>query len=329
MTPTHGITEPVPPMPSKAAQVLGATPASKSKRLDSPKAYKTPRSDTSKSLPSKVYNQHSHGRRPNTSGSTQVHPRAPSRKTHSPVRESPGKGFQWHGVKVMGKPGGSLDLGIPPTPPQKDTPPHKDSPGEKENIALAYIHPAFRTTVAGDEENEPRDLFIDGGMRVQLPYLVTTAELIPSEGGESPSKFCPYGAEDYAKLIEAERTGSAHVLFDYTPSSVEDGNHSAPLNIEKHAAEALGKERWIADDHARYSNRLSQRLSDLLQELPPAFYSPSSYSRSLFEEGRPSKNVSIFPSFLPFTIAAGSSRHTLGHTIARVFPSNLLLSLAL
>jgi hypothetical protein len=310
VTPTPGIIEPIPPMPSKAAQVLGATPASKSKRLNSPKAFKNPRSDTSKSLPSKVYDHHSYGRRPNTSGPTRARPRAPTRKTHSPVRESPVKGVQWQGVNIFGKPGGSLDLGIPPTPPQKDTPPQKESTDDKENIALAHIHPAFRTTAAEEEENEPRDLFIDGGMRVQLPYLAMTVKPIPSEGGESPSKFRPYGAEDYAKLIESEGIGSAHAIIDYAPSGVEDCNRSAPLDIEKQALGALGKERWSADDYARYGSRLSQRLSDRLQELPPAFYSPSSYSHSLFEEGgRPSRNVSTTLSFLP-TIAAGSFTHT-------------------
>jgi hypothetical protein len=181
-----------------------------------------------------------------------------------------------------------LELGIPPTPPQKDTP-----PDDKEKIGLAHIHPAFRFTTIDEEDHVPRELFVDGGMMVQLPYLVTTANPIPSEGGESPSKFRPYGAEDYAKLIETERIASARALFDYESSSVEGGNHSAPLNSGTQALEVLEKEQWSADNHARHANRPSHSLSGRLRELPPAFYSPSSYSHSLFDEGgRPSQNVS-------------------------------------
>jgi hypothetical protein len=285
VTPTPSNIEPVPPMPSKAAQVLGTTPTSK--RRNSPIAFKTPRSDTSKSLPSKAYDHHSHGRRPITSGSTRAPSQAPLRKTHSPIRELPAHRVQWQGVDVCDKPGGSLDLGMPPTPPQKDTP-----PDDKENIGFAHIHPALRPTATDEEDHVPRELFVDGGMIVQLPYLARTANPIPSEGGESPSKFRPSGAKDYAKLIEAERIGSARALFDYASSSVKDSNHSVSLDSEIPALKVLEKEQ-SADNHARHAHRLSHSLSGRLRELPPAFYSPSSYAHSLFDEGGgPSQNVS-------------------------------------
>lgn len=209
------------------------------------------------------------------------------------------KGAQSQGVDIFdnSRPGESFDSGIPPTPPQKDTPPDKDTPfDDKENAGFAHIHPAYRTSAADEEEHKPQGLFADGGMRVQLPYLTTDAEPIPVEGGKSPSKFRPYRAEDYAKMINSEPIGSAHALFDYAPSNIQDYNADAPLDVELPAPKALGKERWGAGDHARYSNHLSQRTNERLRELPPAFYSPSSYSHSLFEEGnRPSQNVSASP----------------------------------
>ncbi|KAF2112548.1 hypothetical protein BDV96DRAFT_633823 [Lophiotrema nucula] len=262
----------VPHMPSKAAKVLGESPASKRHDGPHPSRFAAPRSDTSKSLPSKLYyDQHSHNRRGNHQGSTRGQRRNVSHKTSSPPRPV-----------ASSKPANEA-----PTPPQKDTPPenkNKHQSGGDHQIQEAYELEANGANVE------------DGGVLLPLPSFATNTKPIPANGGMSPTKYRPYGAEEYAALIEGQPIASAHVQFGN--EDVQNGGKlSAPLERENRVSLMHREERgrWSEENWNEFSKRTSKHLSTSLggELLPPAFYSPEGFNRSLWVAtgGRPSKNT--------------------------------------
>lgn len=124
----------------------------------------------------------------------------------------------------------------------------------------------------------------------------------------SPTKFRPYTAEDYTRLIEGEALQWPYPDEDEI-HEVKDGGHSAPLATERQE-ELLQLPQSSRSDGNHYNERLGRRLSPL----PPRFYSPSDRSVQLFRDGEsPSQNVSdscSFPlqcDFLKYQVCARGS----------------------
>ncbi|KAF2270037.1 hypothetical protein CC78DRAFT_539305 [Lojkania enalia] len=244
----------IPEMPSKAAQVLGT--GSIKQRHEYPRLTQAVRSDTSNSLPAKMYSQQSHSRHSAHHG-----PARPQKQSASRGIGSPGKRIHEEPAGVAE--GSSLGISRPPTPPAKDTPPH----------AIGAVR---------SQKGPP----------LQFPNFARPSETIPTMGGNSPTKFRPYGAKEYAALIEGQPVASAQAQVAHVDDTHNGGggNQSAPpLEGKSQHREPvmLRRERWSEEE----PKQLSERYSG--PQLPPAFYSPSAstFSLSLFEGGHPSKNT--------------------------------------
>lgn len=318
---------PTPPMPAKVAKVLGTSPPGKA-RKPSPHSsnhtarFAMPRSDTSKSLPSKTYNQRDHHRRhrrhsPNHSTSSQ----------HTASRRSPTKMVQFPNIKQGNHAHGSSSESLgpaPPPPPQKDTPP--DRKGKYEVSQMSWL---MRGPPPEERSKDPED-FIDKGMKLHIP-IAPKVNPIPSNGGQSPSKYCPTGVEDHARLIEAERITSAYGELESIEDESED-RHSAPLeNQNSGALETPRPPRWSDGHHLPPRTPLSAKLSGRkpqLQCLPASVYTPDSNSR-VAGVGQPA-NVSLRSLFLSMCRFTGIlalsrlSRHVLLSSISYM-PSQPLL----
>jgi hypothetical protein len=280
-----------PAMPSKAAQILGTTPSRKPRRVEPrpikpARVAKTPtkvtRSDTARSLTAKVYDQNSFSRAYQSSF---------TRGNPTSGRRTPGKENMQPLGQTTANP--SNESVAPPTPPAKDTPPNfRPVTSPTSPLRRAPSHQDLRDSYAGP---------IEKGMQLQLQF--PTFVLSPSppktaihgNTSASPTKFRPYTAEDYTKLIEGEA-----LQWPYPEQEDEaghgEGSQSAPLcTDDRDVLQVPHVDRWSEDNH--YNERLGQRLSPL----PPRFYSPSDRSVRLFKEGEsPSQNVSARCLF-PFT----------------------------
>lgn len=276
----------MPAMPAKAAQVLGATPSRKPRRIQprpirSAQVLKTPtkiaRSETGKSLPAKVYGNNY----------ARTHHSNAARGNRTTGRRSPGKeNTPPHGQTTANS---SFESMPPPTPPAKDTPPEFRLPANPPS--------PLRRAPSHDDLRESYGVMPDRGTQSQLPFPMFALSPLPPKtaiqgnGGMSPTKFRPYTAEDYTKLIEGEAPQWPYPDEDVV-SEVKKGNYSAPLAKDSHELLQLPQSSHSDDNH--YNERLDRRLSPL----PPRFYSPSDRSVQLFKDGEsPSQNVSDKRSF--------------------------------
>ena len=278
-----------PVMPTKAAQVLGTTPSRKPRRIaprpiKSARVLKTPtkvpRTDTARSLPGKTYDEN------NTTRAQQSVSSRPNRTTgrRSPEKEN----LQPQGQAAANT---SFESMPPPTPPAKDTPP--------ESRLLVNPPSPLRRAPSHEDLRESYGGLPDRGTQVQLQFPMFALSPSPlktaihGNGGTSPTKFRPYTAEDYTKLIEGEA-----LQWPYPDEGgvfgVKERGRSAPLATEDSDLLQLPHaDRWSEDNH--YNERLGRRLSPL----PPRFYSPSDRSVQLFKDGEsPSQNVSEIRPFL-------------------------------
>ncbi|KAF9691498.1 hypothetical protein EKO04_010276 [Ascochyta lentis] len=278
-TPASGVT---PSMPSKAAQVLGTAPSGKPRRIESrpiksARVSKTPtkasRLDTATSLPTKVYAQ---------TTSARIRYGGPTRRDRTIGRKSTGKeNMQLQGQAAANS---SFESMPPPTPPAKDTPPELRPPVNPPS-------PLRRAPSYEDLRRSYGDL-TDRGMQVQLQFPMfalspsSPKTAIHGNIGMSPTKFRPYTAEDYTRLIEGEALQWPYTEED-AADEVKEGGHSAPLATEgRDLLPHPHLDRWSDDNH--YNERLSRRLSPL----PPRFYSPSNRSIQIFKDGEsPSQNT--------------------------------------
>lgn len=274
-------------MPSKAAQVLGTTPSRKPRRFEprrfeprpikSASVLKTPtkvsRLGTVKSLPVKVYNQQDSAR--HHCGSSTY--RNPTTERRSPGKEN----TQPQGQAAASS---SFESMPPPTPPAKDTPPEFRPP----------VNPPspLRRAPSHEDLRESYGSLTDRDMQVELQFPMFTLSPSPlktaihGHSGGSPTKFRPYTAEDYTRLIEGDTLQWPHPEEDGA-GVVKDGDRSAPMVAEGRGLLPLPLSSRSDDNH--YNERLGRRLSPL----PPRFYSPSDRSAQLFKDGEsPSQNVS-------------------------------------
>jgi hypothetical protein len=287
---------PAPPMPLKAARLMGATPPSVKTRKFSPLAkisggVSVPRSDTSKSLPPKLFNQpgrHGHARRRSP---VQLSPRGRTSRKSSPTK-SPTKATLFSHEKTLEALTGSQEASqdIPPIPPRKDSlPPNirQRFPDLDRKIeALKAKNPPKTVSQLlrpPTPETEPDD-FKDSSMKLYMPF-VPRMNAIPSEGGESPSKYCPPGAADKPEFVQGEPLFSAHGILEYTIEEEDEPTQSAP------ATPITATSAWLqrsAPQQAAVADDSSPELEYLL----PTVYSPpktavrKNYAEQVSDPGR-------------------------------------------
>ncbi|KAL1606569.1 hypothetical protein SLS60_003974 [Paraconiothyrium brasiliense] len=148
---------------------------------------------------------------------------------------------------------------VPPIPPRKDSlPPHVrqfpefDSSFETRTLetframeALSQTRTMSQLLQPPSPDTEPED-FHDSGMKLFLPS-VPEMNPIPSEGGTSPSKYCPPGTADKPEFVEGEPLFSAHGDIAYTTEEEDEATHSAPLkSLDKAPLSALRAEHRSA-----------------------------------------------------------------------------------
>jgi hypothetical protein len=276
---------PTPLMPSKAAQVLGTTPSRKPHRVEvrpikpvSPMTPKRiPRSDTSKSLPAKVYEQRQYYRHHNSPGKR----RATARKT------SIGKPLD---KNTRASP--SDDSTMPPTPPAKDTPPRTV---HAQNVIANPPSPLRRAPISHNLRESYGDV-TDKSLQVQLPkFALSPSPRRTLVGVDTPSKLCPYTVDDYTRLIHGEpmqwpypEPCRSSNPCERESTYEQESNYSAPLDLGVRVLPKLPRpDQWSEDGVYSAEGNCSGEL------LPPRFYSPSNRSVRLFKEGEgPSTNVS-------------------------------------
>lgn len=249
---------PVPPMPLKAARLMGATPPPGKTRKFSPLAkmaggVTVPRSDTSKSLPSKVFNQpghHGHSRRRSP---VQLSPKGRTSRKSSPPK-SPKKAPLFAHEQTLEALIGPRKTAqeLPPIPPRKDSLPpdlRQQFPDLDRMIEARKAAKATRTVSQLLQPPTPEtgpDDFKDSGMKLMVPS-VPPVDPIPSEGGESPSKYCAPGEKP--EFVEGEPLFSAHGVIEYTIEEEDESTHSAPLTSSdngKGPLTTLRDEHWSA-----------------------------------------------------------------------------------
>lgn len=316
-------------MPSKAAQVLGEEPRNPTKvavRTNKPLSYantptKTPRSDTSKSLPSKMLNQGSH---------TWNHHSTSARRNRAASRRSPRgskQTSQSDKIPLLPIASASFESAAPPTPPAKDTPPDSKD-------AVRAASPLRRTAPGNNRLREEYQAKVDESAPIPFPAFALSPS--PSKhysaehAGKSPTKYLPYTATEYAKLIAGEPLPWSSVESTGQEGSPQDRKVS-PLRFSPMGGNLAGPmgmpaKRWSEEEDAEYYGRYGEqkqthsaplegenrdslhtqprnerRSEDYVQSnrvsrydtLPPRFYSPSLRSVPPFAEGEtPSKNVS-------------------------------------
>jgi hypothetical protein len=324
---------PAPPMPSKAAQIFGTTgrqphvmqvrpikPARPFEQVPT----KVFRSDTAKSLPAKVAHPDDYNRR---------HHSGSSRRNRTSGRRSPSGGSpRKHSSDVENTPpmprkNAVFESAIPPTPPAKDTPPDQRAASPLRRVAPTH------------DLRESYDTYKDS-TKMRFPDFalspLPSRGILPTSGGASPTKFRPYTAEDYTKLIGGEPLQWPYPERSDSLGKTEGGRSATMAGANLEAPYLRRPDRQSAE------HENSNRVSDQFSPLHPRFYSPTHLSARGFAEGEtPSKNVSA-PSRLPFTCnSLASHPRIVGPTnvalatplrafapsprLSPLFPSSLLL----
>jgi hypothetical protein len=275
-----------PSMPSKAAQVLGTAARQphiiqvrpiKPALPIQPTPAKPFRSETVKSLPAKIADLDHYAH---------CHHRVPSRRIHTGVRSTSNReGLKKQPSDAENNPpecalNASSDSMAPPPPPAKDTPPNQ-RPGSP----LRRVGPAQDLRQSYDTKDERSAPLHFPNFNLSPPPF---SDVVSKSRSQSPTKFRPYNAEDYTKLIVGEALQWPYP--ECTDSlSKSEGNCSAPL--ESASLEAL---RLPHPDRRSEDYPSSTRKQNSYSPLQPRFYSPKHLSAHGFLEGEtPSKNVSL------------------------------------
>lgn len=296
---TSAASVPTPPMPPKVAKVLGTSPPGRGKRFSphpgkSTKFGSTPRSDTSKSLPSLLNNHNSHRNR------RAYHDHDGSLRYRAASRNSSTKAGR---VQV------SLDtsmprLAVPPTPPKKDTPPD-------ENRNLEANQNCGRSQQLQDEGSE--EDFIDTGMKLHFPST-PNVDLALAYGRRSPNKFPSHCAEDYVKPIQGPRVLSAYEEIDGTDNKLQR-NVVPPLQARNSESFPTPRpKRWSEELASPSRTSLGTRLTGTthFQLLPSSVYTPAKTVRVTDADGGSSRKVCP-PSLRPQAQPSGSPPPSFSH----------------
>ncbi|EOA83221.1 uncharacterized protein SETTUDRAFT_119828 [Exserohilum turcica Et28A] len=273
-----------PSIPSKAAQVLGtatrqprtiqARPIKPALSVQQIPA-KSSRPETAKSLPAKIADPDRHAHR---------HHSGTSRRSRQSGRVSPGRdGLRKQASDAENNPpmpasSTSSDSIVPPTPPAKDTP-----PGQRPASPLRRVAPA-------QDLRQRYDIPGGEGMQLHIPALKPTPsplmDVLPRQGGASPTKSHPYSAQDYTKPTVGDVLQWPFPERTDSPGKTE-GRRSEPL--EGATLEALHLPRPDSKSQDHPSSVLEHNNYCPLQ---PRFYSPKHLAAYGFREGEtPSKNT--------------------------------------
>ena len=148
---------------------------------------------------------------------------------------------------------------------------------------------------------ESYSTFTDGIGVVQFPDFdlspSPTTGILPEDGGTSPTKFLPYTAEEYSKLIGGEAMQWPYPDCNGSPSKIGvkylTPLTSANLVLQLPHPDRRSEERTTATQDDDNNNNV-----DAYSPLHPRFYSPTHISARGFAEGEtPSKNVCRIPLF--------------------------------
>ena len=274
-----------PSMPSKAAQVFGTVARQphviqvrpiKPARAVQPSPTRPFRSDTAKSLPTKITDPDSYAHR-HHSGTSR---RTRAGRLESPARDSPrNQSSDAENTPSVLKLSASFDSVIPPTPPAKDTP-----PDQRPTSPLRRVAPA-------QDLRESYDVYVGKGTKLRFPDFdlspLPMPAVVPSNGGASPTKFLPYNAEDYIKLIDGE---ALQWPYPDRTDSLAKSKEKRSASLEGISLDALQLPR---PDGRSDGRPVSIHERGSYSPLRPRFYSPKHLSAHGFLEGEsPSKNVS-------------------------------------
>ena len=265
-------------MPFKAAQVLGEMPSRKPRRVEvrpirpaSPTTPKrVPRSDISRSLPAKVYEQCQYNKHHSSPGKR----RATARKTS--IGKSPNK-------FVRASP--SNDSTSPPTPPAKDTPP-KGAPGV--NSVASPPSPLRRAPISHNLRESYGET-AGQSFQVQPPKFALSPSPQKTVGGvQSPIKHSHYTVDDYIRIIQGDPMKRLYLEREEYSNSEQNGSDNAPWTMEGQDFLKLPRPARLSEDGVY--NTGGNHPGELLL---PRFYSPPNRSVRLFRDGEgPSTNVS-------------------------------------
>jgi hypothetical protein len=291
-------------MPSKAAQVLGtaarqpkviAVRPIKPARPFEPTPTKPSRSDTSKSLPAKVIDPDSYAHRHRSGFSRRNRPVGRgSPSGGSPTKQS----SDAENAPPIPKFYISVESMIPPTPPAKDTPPDQRAASPLRRVAPAYD---LRESYS-ESYDDNYGSYVDKNVHLRYPNFalspLPSSDVLPINGEASPTsptKFRPYTAEDYTKLIEGEALQWPYPERGDSLEKPESKRNAATLVSPMFETPKLRR-----PDRRCEEREGGNRESDYYSPLQPRFYSPKHLSARGFAEGEsPSKNVSAVP-FMPF-----------------------------
>jgi hypothetical protein len=295
-----------PQMPPKAAQVFGTAARQpktitvrpiKPARPFEPTPTKPARSDTSKSLPAKVVDPDNYAHR-HRSGSSRRH-RPIGRG--SPSGGSPTKqSSDAENAPPVPKFNISFESIIPPTPPAKDTPPDQRAASPLRRVAPAHDLRESYSESVGESYQDNYGSYVDKDVNLRYPDFalspLPSSDVLPGHGGASPTgptKFRPYTADDYTKLIEGEALQWPYPERGDSLKKPEDKRSAAHMVSPMFETPKLRR-----PDRRSAEREGSNRQNSEYSPLQPRFYSPKHLSARGFAEGEsPSKNVSA-PSFL-------------------------------
>jgi hypothetical protein len=298
-------------MPSKAAQVFGTAARQpkvitvrpiKPARPFEPTPTKAPRSDTSKSLPAKVIDPDSYAHRHRSGSSRRNRPVGRgSPSGGSPTKQS----SDAENAPPMPKFHASFESAIPPTPPAKDTPPDQRAASPLRRVAPAQDLRESYSESIGESYDDNYGRFID--KKVNLRYPDFALSPLPSSdvlsgnseaSPTSPTKFRPYTADDYTKLIEGEALQWPYPERGDSLKRPENKRDVTTLVSPMFETPKLRRPDRRSEEHQG-----GDREGAHYSPLQPRFYSPKHLAARGFAEGEsPSKNVSA-PSFLPLSPA--------------------------
>ena len=271
-----------PPMPPKAAQVLGSLP-SKKRRHSRP--VKGQRSETSTSLPPKPGNTNrSSGNLIKSPHQSTPYCRPRNKNSHqlssSPTQYQCNQSGDTKRVLLSSLEQSEAqdfsNKALPPTPQTKVTPPNT-----KVQHAQALVDGLGISTTC--ESKDEHGHALNDTRNLQL----------------SPNKFCPYGAQEYTSLIK-----NAPSIYS-TYGAIENGStYSAPLEgVRRDQVDGSPVGRWSEGQAEERRQQVGMLHGG---QLPPTFYTPSDCSIPFSSSGyRPSHNVSQNASLHSYNVILG------------------------
>ena len=270
-----------PPMPPKAAQVLGSSP---SKKRRHPRPVKSQRSETFTSLlpksgntnrssdkPIKLSHQLTPYYRPQTKNSHQLS----SNPTQYQCNQSEDTKRVLSSSLEQSEAQDFSNKALPPTPLTKVTPPNTKA----QHVQASVDGLGISTTCESKDEhghalNDTRNL-------------------------QLPNKFCPYGPQEYSSLVKkAPSICSMH-------GAIENGStYSAPLEgVRRDQVDGSPVGRWSEGQAEERRQQVGMLHGG---QLPPTFYTPSDCSIPFSSSGyRPSHNVSQNASLHSYNVILG------------------------